>query len=302
MTQVTVDVPATTANLGPGFDCVGLALGLRNRLVAEVCDRPGWSITIEGIGAAELPRDESNLVAEAMRQVLDRVADRPAGFRLHQVNRIPLCSGLGSSAAAIVAGLVAANELCGGPLTTAEMALIAAQMEGHPDNTTPAFLGGWVVAVILADRLEYVRFDPPAGMTAVVGSPAQQLETIAMRAALPAGYSREDTVFNIGRAALLVAALASGERSALAAAMTDRVHQPYRLSLIPGAAEVLDAAGEAGALGTVLSGSGPTLLALCDGQAEPVMAAMRNIWAAHHVAAEVRLLPIDAAGVRVTRS
>ncbi|NUQ00015.1 MAG: homoserine kinase, partial [Armatimonadetes bacterium] len=161
MSKVTLEIPATTANLGPGFDCVGLALGLCNRIEAAALDHAGWEISIAGAGEAELPRHRQNLVAQAMEEVFDLVGSRPAGVRLSLTNRIPLCSGLGSSAAARVGGIVAANELCGRPLSTLELARLAAQMEGHPDNVVPALVGGLVVAVLDGEQLSYVRFDPP---------------------------------------------------------------------------------------------------------------------------------------------
>lgn len=299
MATVTVEVPATTANLGPGFDCVGLALGLRNRVTAAALDHAEWSVTVEGAGAGVLPTQADNLVTVAMRRVFDRVPGAPRGARLHQINTIPLCSGLGSSAAAYVAGLVAANELCGQALSTQELCQIACDLEGHADNVLPALLGGLSVGLCKDGRAHYVRFDPPAGLKAVVILPDQELATSESRRALPEQYSRPDTVFNLGHAALLVAALVSGDHGALAAAMDDRVHQPYRLPLIPGAERALAAGRDAGAVGVVVSGAGPSLLALCERHADLVAEAMQAAFASKGVQTTRYLLEMEVCGARV---
>lgn len=299
MATVTVEVPATTANLGPGFDCVGLALGLCNRVTAAALDHAEWSVTVDGAGAGVLPTGADNLLAVAMRRVFQRVPGAPRGARLHQVNTIPLCSGMGSSAAAYVAGLVAANELCDQALDTQELCQIACELEGHADNVLPALLGGLTVGLYEDGRAHWVRFDPPAGLHAVVVLPDQELATADSRKALPDSYSRADTVYNLGHAALLVAALASGDHQALAAAMEDRVHQPYRLPLIPGAERAMAAARDAGAVGVVVSGAGPSLLALCERDADLVADAMQQAWASKGIRTTQYLLEMDVRGARV---
>lgn len=300
MDSVRVVIPATTANLGPGFDCVGMALGLHNELVAEPLDGPQWIAQISGEGADELPIEGDNLALQAMRRCFAEIGAGPAGVRLVQHNRVPLCSGLGSSSTAIVGGLVAANALAGAPLSAAELLRLATEIEGHPDNVAPALLGGLVVVAADGTDVHWVRFDPPTGLCAVVAMPELRLSTAEARRALPESYPKADTVFNLGRAALLVAALVSGDRRALAAALWDRIHQPYRLPLIPGGAEVLEAARGAGALGAVISGAGPTLLAFCEpAEALAVGVAMRESWSAAGVAARVEQLPLSADGARL---
>lgn len=299
MPKVTVDVPATTANLGPGFDCLGLALAVRNRVEVEPLERPRFEVTIAGDGAGELPTGRRNLVAVAMRHVFDLAPVAPAGARIHQTNGIPLCSGMGSSAAARVGGLVAANELCGRPFDTGALAALASGLEGHPDNVVPALVGGLAVSTEDGEGVRYVRLDPPAGLRAVMAIPAQQLLTSSSRRVLPRRFTREDTVYNIGRTALLVAGFVAGDDEAVGAAMQDRVHQPYRLPLIPGAEAVLAAAREAGAIGAVISGAGPSLLALCRDRCEAVAEAMRVTWAAHDVEARSLILDLDAEGARI---
>lgn len=296
MPQVTVHVPATTANLGPGFDCVGLALDFGNSLVAEPAESGVWEVTVEGLGAGELPVDRSSLAIQAMQRLFAEVPDAPRGARLVQHNRVPLCSGLGSSSTAIVGGLVAANALCGSPLGQRRLVELATELEGHPDNVAPAILGGLVVVTAAGGELAYVRFDAPTDLQAVIAMPNLRLSTAEARRALPQSYTKADAIFNVTRAALLVAALVSGDHDALSVALQDRIHQPYRLPLMRGAAEVLDAARAAGALGAVVSGAGPTLLALCEGGAEAVAEAMQAAWAQAGVKAEAKVVGLSNAG------
>ena len=301
MATVTVEVPATSANLGPGFDCLGLALSLPNSIEVEPLDEPRFEVEVAGAGWGVLPTDGRNLVAVSMKRLFERVGGAPRGARIRQQNGIPLCSGLGSSAAARVAGLLAANRLCGDPLDLDALAALATQLEGHPDNVMPALVAGLVVAVVDDGRVSWVRFDPPA-LTAVVGMPRQALATADSRRALPTSYAREDVVFNVSRAGLLIASLVTGRFDQLSEAMADRIHQPYRLPLIPGAQAVLDAALAAGACGAAISGAGPSILALCDGRQEAVEDAMRDAWAKHGVSADVRCLALASDGARVAGS
>ncbi|HIE51544.1 MAG TPA: homoserine kinase [Armatimonadetes bacterium] len=298
-TRVTVTVPATTANLGPGFDSLGLALGLYNRLEAEFRAEPGWHLEIVGAGADTLPRDETNIVVEAMQRVFERGGNPPSGVRLRLTNEIPLARGLGSSAAARVAGLAAANALAQANLSEAELLRLAAELEGHPDNVVPAVCGGFTVTAMAGSQPLYVRFDPPSGLRAVIAVPDFELPTAQARAALPETYSRADAVHNLSRTALVVAALASERLDLLRAAMEDRIHQPYRLPLIPGAEEVLAVALEAGALGVALSGAGPTLLALTAENAAAIAQAMQSTWAQHGIQCTAREVGIEKGGLRV---
>lgn len=296
MSQVTVNVPATTANLGPGFDCVGLALDFGNTLTAEVAAPGVWSVTVQGLGAGELPVDQSSLAIQAMQRLFAEVGDAPRGVMLTQDNRVPLCSGLGSSSTAIVGGLVAANALCGSPFGERRLVELATELEGHPDNVAPALLGGLVVVAAAGGELAYVRFDAPTDLQAVVAMPDLRLSTAEARRALPDTYPKADAIFNVTRAALLVAALVAGDHEALRVALQDRIHQPYRLPLMQGAADVLDAARQAGALGAVVSGAGPTLLALCDGGTAAVAAAMVEAWAKAGVQAEAKVVGLSNVG------
>jgi len=261
---VRVQVPASTANLGPGFDCLGMALKLFNIVeMAEISS--GLSIEVTGEGKNDIPRDKTNIVYICARQVFEKVGYTPSGLKIRLHNNIPVARGLGSSAAAIVGGLVAANIISGGKLTLNQVLKLAIQREGHPDNVTPALIGGITVyAHSEEEEVRYLKIDPPLGLTTVVTIPDFPLSTKDAREALPKQLNLEDAVFNISRAALLVAALQKGDFELLGVAMEDRLHQCYRAGLIPGMRKVFAAARLAGARGVALSGAGPALVALAD--------------------------------------
>jgi homoserine kinase len=272
--MITVRVPATSANLGPGFDALGLALRLHNTLTIGRAASP--EIEIEGEGEETLPRDASHLAYRAAMVVAARAAEMQSApaveaFRLTQRNAIPLGRGLGSSAAAIVGGAVAANALLGSPLDQQALLDLAAEMEGHPDNVAPALLGGLVVCTRTAAGVRWMRLAPPS-LKVVVAVPDYPVSTEEARRRLPARVPFPDAVFNVTRAALLVAALTGGRPDLLDEATQDRLHQPYREHLIPGLNEVFQAARRAGAYGAALSGSGPAVIAF--GEAPGIGAAM----------------------------
>lgn len=258
-TLVTVTVPATTANLGPGFDCLGLALTLYNR-VTFTDAAATFAIHISGEGADWLPTDESNLVWQAAQRLFEVVGKWPSGTHIEMENGIPAGSGLGSSAAAVVAGLVAANTLVGGGLSRHELLELATEIEGHPDNVAPALFGGLTLINQTESGL-HLECIPVPTLTSVIVLPDFTLPTAQARAALPAQITRQDAIFNIGRMGLLVRALQTGDHDKLRLAMEDRLHQPYRLPLVPGLVEAFAAAYSAGASGVALSGAGPSLIA-----------------------------------------
>jgi homoserine kinase len=277
--MITVRVPATSANLGPGFDAVGIALRLHNTLTLEPAAAP--EIEIVGEGAGALPRDPTHLAYRAAAAVVVRAgssarAPAPRAFRLRQHNRIPLARGLGSSAAAVLGGAVAANALLGGPLDAQALLDLATEMEGHPDNVAPALLGGLVVCVRTPVGVRWMRLIPPR-LRGVIAVPDYAVSTDDARRLLPAHVPFADAVFNVTRTALLVAALGGDRPDLLSEATQDRLHQPYRARLIPGLADVVAAARQAGAYGAALSGSGPSVLAFGDapGIGEAMAAAFR---------------------------
>jgi homoserine kinase len=304
---ITVSVPATSANLGPGFDTLGVALDLRNTITMG--ETGVLDVIIEVEGAAErLEQPEQNLVYQAACQVFRRLGYEPHGLYIREQVRIPVARGMGSSAAAIVGGLVAANALVaamtGRPgLSRADLLAMAVAIEGHPDNVTPALVGGFTVSCMDEQRGPlYVRFPPPPGLRAVVVMPEVPItgkKTEQSRGVLPAEVTLQDAVYNLNRTALLVAALAQGRVDLLAVATQDRLHQPYRAALVPGLRAVFQAALDAGAKGVALSGAGPSVIAFVDQHAEPVARAMEAAfqWAGSDARSLVVELAMDGARI-----
>jgi homoserine kinase len=258
---VRVRVPATVANLGPGFDALGVAVRMHLEIDIEP-RRDSIDLMIEGEGAEQLPQDETNLVLRSMNTFFDHVGRRPPGYAVRVKNPIPLASGLGSSAAAVVGGLFAARAITGRTVPQIEMVHLATSVEGHPDNVLPALLGGLVVAYRgeQAEDLRYFRIEPSERLVPIIVVPKQQLSTMQAREALPADVSFADAQFTASRAALLVAAVTTGAGSeVLADAMNDKLHEPTRLRLMPETAAVHAELRESG-LAVALAGSGPSLL------------------------------------------
>ncbi|MAG35236.1 MAG: homoserine kinase [Dehalococcoidia bacterium] len=264
---VTLEVPATTSNLGPGFDTLGLALDLCNEVtlrIGRIGDASGID-RISGEGQDALATDESNLVLRAATTLYQKLGQSPPPLRASLRNRIPLARGLGSSGTAVIGGLLAANTLAGEPYDSADLLAIATDLEGHPDNVAPALLGGLVISALAESRdgprILTHRLDPPPAAIALC-IPDQPLATEAARQVIPRRVSLNTAVHNLGRVALLVAALATGDYTHLREAMDDRLHQPPRASVFPPLEPVIAAALAAGAAGSCLSGAGSTLLAL----------------------------------------
>lgn len=299
MKTVTVTVPATTANLGPGFDCLGMALGLYNQVTLTAVSYPSLSIEISGEGAAKIPTDTTNLVAQSAQILFHHIGQQPAGLHIQQHNHIPAGSGLGSSASAVLAGLLAANALCDFPLTSADILQLATQQEGHPDNVSPALSGGLTLTVQDNHTL-YVEHIPLPPLQVVITLPDFDLPTAQARAALPLQIPLKDAVFNIGRVGLLIRALAAGDFARLQVAMQDKLHQPYRLPLIPGISAVFAAAYAAGAKGVALSGAGPSVIAFTPDRHDQIATAMTAEFARAGVTSRSWILPVDHTGSQIT--
>jgi homoserine kinase len=297
---VTVRVPATTANLGPGFDCIGAALAVYNQFQFAQLPAADASpvIEVKGPEAERVKLDASNLAYQAFVRLYQQLQQAPPPVRIVIELGFPLARGLGSSATAIVGGLVGANVLAGSPLSLAEVVQLAIELEGHPDNVVPALLGGCRLAASNADG-NWTICDVPwhDSVVAIVAIPDFELSTAEARRVLPTDYSRADAIFNVAHLGLLLRGLATGEASWLRTALYDRIHQPYRQPLIRGYAAVEAAAHAAGAYGLVISGAGPTLLALTDQtHASAVTTAMATAWTAEGVNVEVRTLQLDRQG------
>ncbi|MET8118605.1 homoserine kinase [Micromonospora sp. NPDC005189] len=288
---VRVRVPATSANLGPGFDALGLALGLYDDLAAEVAPG-GVRVTVTGQGAGELPDDDRHLVVRAMRAAFDLLGAHPEGLRLECVNRIPQARGLGSSSAAIVAGVLLARALVTDGehrLDEAGVLRLAAEIEGHPDNVAPCLLGGFTVAWSDSTGARAVSLPVADGVRPTVFVPAERGLTATARAVLPATVPHSDAALTAGRAALLVHAL-TADPTLLLPATVDRLHQEYRAAGMPGTSSLVSALRAAG-VAAVVSGAGPTVLALSEPPASFPTGTDWQIWQ----------LPIDVSGARVAR-
>jgi homoserine kinase len=260
MTQrVCIRVPATSANMGPGFDCLGMALDIWNTIEVE-SGSSGFEVS--GEGADSLPRDESNLVYKSFRAVFEGMERPVPQVSITCQNEIPLGRGLGSSAAAVAGGLMAANELCGGPLSKERLLELAAKIEGHPDNAAAAIMGCCQIVVQHDEGLITATVPVPEGLKAVLFVPDVPMPTEQARGLLPKQVDRGDAVYNIGRVALLIRALATGDLSHLAVATEDRLHQPARQKIFFPMRNIFRAALSAGALGVFLSGAGSSVLAL----------------------------------------
>jgi homoserine kinase len=293
---IRVRVPATTANIGPGFDCLGAALTLYNYFqFSERADR--FKIIATGAEADRVVTDESNLVYRAFTRLFQHLDRTPPYVQIEIALNIPLARGLGSSATAIVGGLVGANLLAGSPLSQEEVMQLAINLEGHPDNVVPALLGGCRLSASGVDQPWQCPLDWNPIVLPIVAIPDFELSTQAARGVLPATYSRADAIFNTAHLGLLLRALETGRSDWLQAALQDRIHQPYRQSLIPAYEAVRSAALKAGAHGLVISGAGPTLLALTSPDTVgAVEVALADAWVAEGISVQVQGLTIDTQG------
>jgi homoserine kinase len=296
---VKVRVPGTTANCGPGFDTVGIACTIYSDLELILNEKGTLMIEIDGEGKGCIPTDKNNIIYQAVQAVLDKVGKPYQGIYLKLYNKIPLARGLGSSAAAIVGGLIAANAATGNTLTKEEIFSMATMIEGHPDNVAPAIFGGITISVMQGNKPAYLRFMPEKMLSMVVAIPEFNLSTHTARKVLPETITIKDAVFNISRVALLIGALCKGEFHHLQFALEDKVHQPYRQQLIPGMQQVFHAAVAKGAYGAALSGAGPCLIAFTESNCDEIGVAMVQAFTENNVKAEYVILTIDAEGAKV---
>lgn len=255
-----IQIPATSANLGAGFDALGLALTFYNYVEMEESDR----IDIKSSDGLDIPTDEKNLIYISAKDLFNVCGKKLDGLKLRQTNSIPMARGLGSSSACIIAGLVGANKMLGDPLTKDDLVNLSAQIEGHPDNTAPALLGGIVTAVFDGRKVHWVKQEVFTKLKFVAVIPDFELKTEQARACLPKEIAHKDAVYNLSRAALFSASLLTGKFENLRTAVDDKLHQPYRMELIPHCRDVFDIAYTHGAYGAYISGAGPTIMAIVD--------------------------------------
>jgi len=296
--KLKIRIPATTANLGSGLDCLGLALDWWNSIDVETIDR-GLHIEVDCHEDVKIPRDRNNLVVYGMHALFRVARQKRPPCRVRISTRIPIARGLGSSSAAIVGGLVAANALLGNMYSRDELVTVATRLEGHPDNVAPALLGGLMVAAMEGDHVTVARFPVPRELRCVLFVPDHTLLTKKARGVLPNRVPRTDAVYNASRVALWIAALRERRWEWLAAATQDRLHQPYRARLVPGMHALFEAAEKAGARGAVLSGAGPSILAFAVHNAEPVARAMMQAATQIGLAGTTRIVGVSPRGAQV---
>ncbi|OHW61550.1 homoserine kinase [Andreesenia angusta] len=269
--MIEVIVPATSANLGPGFDCMGLALNLYNKFTFQELES---GIIVEGTEKSF--EDEDNLIYIAMKKCFEKIGYEPSGIKITSETDVPVSRGLGSSATCIVAGIIGANEMTGRKLSRQEILELATELEGHPDNIAPALLGGCVTSVYEDGKVYSSKVRVKHGLKFYALIPNFKLSTQKARGILPKVVSFEDAVYNVGRVALMTSALANGEFEMLRVAGKDRLHQQYRGGLIDGYDSIIEESENAGAYGAFLSGAGPTILIAVDVNDRSVYTKLRS--------------------------
>ncbi len=301
MTQkaFTVHVPATTCNIGPGFDCIGLALNLWNE-AAFSFETEGLSISVQGYSSSDIPAPENNLIYKTFAEYCRHNGKSvPRDLQIECNNRIPMGSGLGSSATAILTGLLAADTWLETGLSKAELLKIAAKIEGHPDNSAPAIYGG-LVGIAMDEDVICEQSFPVAAWNTVIVVPHIDLPTKVARKALPEKVPLKDAIFNIGHAILVMRALENGDENLLRFAMRDRLHQPYRIPLITGSDALIKAAEDAGAAAAGLSGAGPGIIAFTMSGTDLILAKMKEALEIYNLETECFTPKISLSGAYIT--
>ena len=300
---IRVRTPATTANLGPGFDFLGMALKIYNEVEMSRTEGEGYQLSVEGLPDSDhVPRDEHNLVFRAARKVFEMAGTPPGALNMKIRVNTPLARGLGSSASAIVGGMTAANELLGKPFDDQKLVYEMVAMERHPDNVVSAYYGGLTASLVLDNRIMHRKYLPAANVACVLLIPGYELSTSRARQAIPKNVPFRDAAFNLARIPFLIDKLTTGDLSGMGAIMDDRLHQPYRKPLIRDYDVLADEAESAGAAAVCLSGAGPTMLALCDVKnADNVAAAMRRVLDSIGIPCRVVVTSPDTEGTIVTR-
>ncbi|MBO4780295.1 MAG: homoserine kinase [Selenomonadaceae bacterium] len=302
--RARVRVPGTSANCGPGFDCLGLATTIYNYLDLTLIKSNKIIVESAGEGSENIPRGRRNLTWQAVSRLLKEVGkeDEFKGAIIRMKNNVPISRGLGSSSTAIVAGLVAANEIVGSPLNRQALLKLATELEGHPDNVAPAIFGGFTVSVMNKGEVQTFSFLPRIKLKLIVAVPDFELSTRLARKVLPRNVSMQDAIFNISRASMLIAALVEGREDLLPLAFDDALHQPYRKKLVPGMSAVFEAAKNAGALGAAISGAGSCLIAFTSARSrleDKISAAMVEAFKVAGVKSKALVLDVDSHGAQV---
>ena len=292
-------VPASTTNLGPGFDVLGLALKLYSTVELEETNS-GVSIVVDGVDQDKIPTGTDNIAFESADYIFQSVGYQPKGIKLTITNGIPAIRGLGGSGTAILGGLLSANAICGDPFSPDQILNFAIEREGHPDNVTASLFGGLTVSVVDETNVKSVKLSPPEDLRVVIAIPDYTLSTKKAREVLPQDLDLKSAIYNVSRSSLLVAAFAAGRLDMLNVAMQDLLHQPHRARLIPGFEDVCNSAVQAGALGVALSGAGPSVAAYCTASEDRIANAMVDSFAVNGLNAEAKILEVDSAGATVS--
>ncbi len=310
--KVSVKVPATSANIGPGFDCLGLALPIYNTITIEETVLPGTGIEINLMAENEeavdemifddIPRDENNIVYKAVEMLYNSIGQEPSELKINIQSQIPITRGLGSSAAVIVGGLMAANKLLGSPADEIALLSIATEVEGHPDNVAPAILGGFVLSSQEDDgSIVYRKLNWPEEWDITVCVPDFELSTNIARSVLPENIPMQDAIFNAKHLAMLVEAVNTKDTKLMKVALQDKLHQPYREKLVPGMKEIIEAfKHEDNVLGCVLSGAGPTMLIISHKyDLDKIKSTVREIWEPQSIKVDIKTLKVEPNGAQI---
>ncbi len=297
--KATARIPASTTNLGPGFDVLGLALQLYSTVSLEISEKK-TEVVVSGVDAEKIPSTTDHIAYHAVESVYKRSGQQlPNGLILNIANGIPAIRGLGGSGTAILGGLLTANVLCGNPFSRSELLNFATAIEGHPDNVAASLYGGLVISVQENEHIHTIQVPCDPDLNIVLAIPEFTLSTQKARDILPKNVEFADAIYNISRSSLLVASIASGKLDLLSTAMNDKLHQPYRSTLIPGYNDVVDAATSAGALSIALSGAGPTIAAYCLDNMEQVGKNMQEAFSNNNIRCETKILGPDLDGAKV---
>lgn len=309
--KVSVKVPATTANLGPGFDCMGLALPIYNTVTIEETVLPGTGVEINIIAENDsaddfslehIPMDENSIIYKAVELLYNSIGQSPSELKITIHSQIPIARGLGSSASVIVGGLLAANELLGRPADEAALLSIATEVEGHPDNITPAIIGGLTLTSSEDDgSIVYRKLEWPEEWTLTVCIPEYELATDISRSVLPKEVPMHDAVFNAQRMGMFIQAIHTKDSELMKLALKDKLHQPYRMKLVPGLEKIAERLKhEENVLGCVLSGAGPSILIISEkNNIDKIKSIVRDVWTDLNVKAELITLPVENQGAQV---
>lgn len=309
--KISVKVPATTANLGPGFDCLGMALPIYNTITIEETVLPGTGIEINAINDASssedlifehIPLDETSIIYKAVELLYNSIGQTPSELKITVQSQIPIARGLGSSASVIVGGLLAANELLGQPADEVALLSIATEVEGHPDNVTPAIIGGLCLTSQEDDgSILYRKLNWPEEWNITVCVPDYELSTDISRSVLPKEVPMEDAVFNAKRLAMFVEAVNTKDSELMKSALQDKLHQPYRMKLVPGLDKILEnLKHEENVLGCVLSGAGPSIIVISQkNDLDKIKSIVKETWEEMNVKVNVMTLPVEPQGAQI---